>query len=160
MSIAYHPPVPDDDGQRVHLGGANAEFVRIHVLARAQAPDFWDGNWMTREVTLRFGGFQGAFQANLRTTELQEFYAELQALHTRLSGTAHFAGMEEQLILTLEGVGRGHIAVHGQAQDVAGTGHVLRFRLDLDQTELGTVMKQVAELLQRYPVRGTPGGGS
>ena len=51
--------VPDDDGQRVHLGGANAEFVRIRALAREQEPDFWDGNWMTCEVTLRFGGFQG-----------------------------------------------------------------------------------------------------
>jgi hypothetical protein len=64
--------------------------------------------------------------------------------------------MEEQLILTLEGDGRGHIAVHGQTQDVAATEHVLRFRLELDQTEPGTVMKQVAELLRRYPVRGTP----
>ena len=149
-------PLPDDVGQRVHLGGASAEFVSIRVLTRAQETDFWDGNWMTCEVTLRCGGFRGAFEANLWTTEFEEFFPELQALHARLSGTAHFAAMEEQLILTLEGDGRGHIAVHGQAQDVAGAGHVLRFRLDLDQTELGTVMKQVAELLRRYPVRGTP----
>jgi hypothetical protein len=148
-------PLPDDVGQRVHLGGASAEFVSIRVLSRAQEPDFWDGNWMTCDVTLRLGGFQGAFQADLRTTEFQEFYPQLQALYAQLSGTAQFTAMEEQLILTLEGDGRGHIAVHGQAQDVAGTGHVIRFRLELDQTELGTVMRQVAELLQRYPVRGT-----
>ena len=149
-------PLPDDQGALVHVGGAAAEFVAIRVLTRSPEPDYWDGNWLTCDVTLHVGGFRGAFHANLRTTEFQQFFEQLQELQARLTGTARFEAMEAQLTLALEGDGRGHIAVHGQAQDVAGTGHVLRFRLDLDQTELSTAVKQVAALLRRYPVRGTP----
>lgn len=64
--------------------------------------------------------------------------------------------MEEQLHLRLRGDGRGHISVEGVARDGAGTGNELRFALELDQTHLFSTMVQLSELLNRFPVRGSP----
>jgi hypothetical protein len=61
------------------------------------------------------------------------------------------------LILTFEGDQRGHIAIHGEAQDRAGTGNHLRFALaPIDQTMLPDLLRQLAEILAAFPTRSKP----
>jgi len=136
--------------------GDDADFVTVSVLSRSNAADYWDGNWLSCEVAVQAGGFLGRFNANLRTDELERFYNEMHKLHKTLGGAATLATTEEQLRMELEGDGRGHILCRGRAQDVAGTGNVLQFEFTRDQTFLFSTVVNLGELLNRFPVRGTP----
>jgi hypothetical protein len=145
-----------EPGDRFQIGSNRAEQLLVKVISRSSAGDYWDGNWLTCEVRLYAGGFRGNFQANLRTDELERFAAQVRTLYDDLKTPALLEPMEEQLVLRLEGDGRGHVYCRGEARDVAGTGNLLRFELQLDQTQLFATMVQLSELLNRYPVRGSP----
>jgi hypothetical protein len=140
------------------LGGEAAEYVELTILGRSNpgATDFWDGNWLVTEVQLQSGGFTGAFKANLRTHEIADFAAELRGLHTALRGSAELRTMEQQLKLSFTGDGRGHLNVQCEAHDQAGCGNQLRFELSTDQTELPPLLRQLDDVLSRYPVIGKP----
>jgi hypothetical protein len=141
------------NGLAFHLGGQEREFVDVTVKGRShpKATDYWDGNWLRSEVRVVAGGFRGAFEADFRAEEFARFLKELEALYASLRGAAVFATLEEQLRLELDGDGRGHIAVRGQARDQAGTGHQLLFRLQLDQTMLSAVLDDLRRLVAAYP---------
>jgi hypothetical protein len=143
-----------ESGDRVHIGGAQREFVELRVLSRSSAADYWDGNWLACEVSVVVGGFRGRFEASLRTDEFLRFEEEVRKLHETLNGTAEFAAMEEQVRLELLGDGRGHVQCHGKLRDVAGTGNQLSFSLTLDQTQLSGTVAQLTAVLSRFPVRG------
>jgi hypothetical protein len=145
-----------EPGDHFRVGGREAEHIEVWVVSRSTAPDYWDGNWLSCQVRIASGGFRGRYPANLRTEELERFHAEVQVLYESLTGAAHLQTMEEQLTLELEGDGRGHVQCRGEARDVAGTGNLLRFLLMLDQTQLFGTMVQLSELLNLYPVRGSP----
>jgi hypothetical protein len=150
---------PQDEfepGDRFQIGNARAEHLAVEVLSRSQAEDYWDGNWLTCMVRISAGGFRGQFEANLRTEELESFAGQLRTLYDDLKATARLEPMEEQLNLVLQGDGHGHIQCEGRARDVAGTGNLLVFQLYLDQTQLFGTIAQLSELLNRYPVRGSP----
>ena len=151
-----NPNLEFEPGDRFHLGGHEAEYVEVRVVSRSEAEDYWDGNWLVCHVGLSAGGFRGGFKAHFRTDELGAFADEIRALYDRLKGVARFETTEEQLRLTLEGDGHGHIRCKGEARDEAGTGNVLQFEVALDQTQLFGTMTQLSELLNRYPVRGSP----
>ena len=149
-------PLEFEPGDRIHIGGAQREFVELHVLSRSSAADYWDGNWLACEVSVAVGGFRGRFEASLRTDEFLRFEEQARKLYETLNGTAEFAAMEEQVCLELLGDGRGHVQCRGTVRDVAGTGNQLSFSLNLDQTQLFGTVAQLAELLNRFPVRGKP----
>ena len=140
------------------LGGETTEYVEVTILGRSapDATDFWDGNWLLAEVRLRTGGFTGAFRASLRTHEIADFAAELGRLQTALGETAELRTMEKQLELSLVGDGRGHFQIKGEARDEAGMGNELLFALAMDQTELSPLLRQLDDVLSRYPVIGKP----
>ena len=93
----------------------------VKVISRSSADDYWDGNWLTCEIRLSAGGFRGKFQANLRPDELDRFAAQVRTLYDDLTTPAVLEPMEDQLVLRLEGDGRGHIHCRGEARDVDGT---------------------------------------
>ncbi len=140
------------------IGGENTEYVLVTITARSipEAMDYWDGNWLAAVVQLNAGGFSGRFSAYFRVDELIGFRKQVASLYKSLSGTAAFEPMEEQLKLRLEGDGKGHIAVRGHARDEAGIGNVLTFDLELDQTDLPTLLRSLDEALEAFPVRGAP----
>jgi len=137
-----------------HLGGAERDYVEVAVRARSYptATDYWDGNWLRSEVRIQAGGFSAGFEASFRAEEFARFLGELEALYTSLNGVAAFTTLEEQLKLELTGDGKGHVEVRGQARDVAGTGHLLRFRLHTDQTLLSAVLADLRRLVAAFPV--------
>jgi hypothetical protein len=145
-----------EPGDHFRLGGAEAEYLEVRVLSRSDAEDYSDGNWLQCVVQLAVGGFIGSFPANLRIDELATFATEVRRLYEDLRGTARFDSTEEQLDIVLQGDARGHIRCSGKARDDAGTGNLLTFAIDLDQTHLFGTMVQLEELLARFPVRGSP----
>lgn len=144
--------------QDICIEAERGDHLRISALRRCHPDqhDYWDGNWVESEIQVRASGFEGAFRANLRSEDFENFNRELTTLSKTLSGKATFSTMEDQLTFTMEGDGRGHIQVSGQATDVVGVGNRLEFSLRMDQTYLPPILKALSVVLKKFPVLGAP----
>ena len=141
--------------QRVAFGGEEHERLEIvvHGYERQATGDFHDDNWLSVDVSIQAGSFRGRFHAAFLTTELKAFRDELRALLETLKGEAVFHTLEEQLTLTLQGDGLGHIQLHGKALDQVGIGNCLEFGLAIDQTQLRSSVRALEAAVNAYPVR-------
>jgi hypothetical protein len=141
------------------VGRGNPE-IRLRPLARshAGATDYWDGNWVDTEISVRAGAFRGTWVACLRTDEFLGFRKDLERLHAELKGTGGFRSMEEWLDLRLKGDGRGHFELHAVALDRAGDGNRLEFELTIDQTEINSIVNSLRDLEAVFPVVGAEAG--
>jgi hypothetical protein len=75
---------------RFLIGSPSGERLSIDSL-RWEFPDstdFWYGNWVYANVTVKCGAFTGSYGALLRTDELAVFRAQLGTLYDNLSGHA------------------------------------------------------------------------
>lgn len=141
--------------QTFFFGGEDRERIQILVYGYERAPvgDYHDDNWLSVEVKVNAGAFNGKFQAAFLTEEIVSFLEELRILHSALRGKANFTTMEEQLSLTLEGNGLGHISLLGKTSDQPGIGNQLQFHLSLDQTQLQASLHSLEAVVNEYPVR-------
>ena len=129
------------------IGGETHEFVLVEIMGSNS-----DG-WISGQVKVQVGGFEGEFPADFNSWAFSDFRNQLGRLYELLSGTAIFTSYEKQLELRLDGNGRGQIALRGEAMDYAGTGNKLAFRLDIDQTHLPQILKDLDAALELYPAR-------
>jgi hypothetical protein len=118
---------------------------------------YMDGDlqWLVANVAIRTGGFTGGFSTSFLALDVSRFLGELRQLHATLQGRAQFTTWEKQIEITLEGNGRGQIAVTGDAMDQAGTGNRLRFDIGTDQTYLPKLIAQLESICTTYPARAT-----
>ena len=142
-------------GTYFSLGKTQEERVEVEVQGyeRAVSGDYHDDNWLTAEVRIRAGRFRGKVDAAILTVELQGFLVQLRTLHETLRGVAKFETLEEQLQLTLNGDGLGHIDVTGEVADEPGIGNRLLFKLHLDQSQLGASIRELESVTSRFPIR-------
>jgi len=147
-----------DDDRAILIGNEGGQHVIIRALSRSrpEQTDYWDGNWIESEVRVAAGAFRGAYHLSLRSEEFADFSRQVALLARSLSGTARFSTMEEQLELTLNGDGKGHVQVEGTAMDQAGIGNVLHFSFELDQTYLLKILRALEAVCSRFPVIGKP----
>ena len=73
-------------------------------------------------------------------------------LYERLGGEAELTTMEGWLTLRLTGDGRGHIEAECHLCDDPGHGNTLECYLTMDQTFLPPLLRQLAKVLETYPV--------
>ena len=139
------------------FGQLEKDRIEVDVLNYERQPigDYWDDNWLNVNITIQAGGFSGNAEANIITSELERFLAELKPLYETLSGTAVFKTLEEQLDLQLIGDGKGHIELNGIVADQAGIGNRLHFTLHFDQTQLRVSICELEKVLKQFPVRIT-----
>ena len=137
------------------FGQSEQERIEVEVYGYERAPvgEYHDDNWLTVEIRVRAGGFRGKASAAIITSELNAFLPELRALYANLSGTAVFVTIEEQLSLRLDGNGKGHVQLRGEIADQAGIGNCLHFSLALDQSQLGTSIRELERVVLQFPVR-------
>jgi hypothetical protein len=115
------------------IGKTGSEHVSIIVTDR---PD--SEGWMTATLEVSAGAWGGACGAWFHQGELRQFASEIEKLYDSLTGTAVLDPLEPYLELNLTGDGKGHVLVSGQAQDHPGA--ILKFRFELDQTELPAIV--------------------
>lgn len=140
----------------VSFGGDRYERVEIDVAGyerTEKSGEYFDDNWLRVRVTVAAGAFGGTFDSTFQTAELSALRAQLSALCESLKGSARFETLEGQLTLSFEGNGRGSVELRGEALDQAGIGNRLSFKLSLDQTQIGAAVKQLDEILSKFPVR-------
>jgi hypothetical protein len=77
--------------------------------------------------------------------ELGHFAQEIRELHRSLTGRAELQPIEPNLILTLTGDGKGHVAVEGEATNHFERATALQFRFDIDQTFLMRIAEALSE---------------
>jgi hypothetical protein len=140
------------------IGRPAADHVCIRPICRERpsSTDYWDGNWLSVEVAIRSGAFRGNYRANLRSDELARLLEGLAHLSQNLSGEAALQSMEQWIDLQLVGDGKGHFHVTGYVRDLPGTGNRLTFDFEIDQTELGPIVRDLEAILGEFPVKGDP----
>jgi hypothetical protein len=139
------------------FGQSERERIEVDVLRYERAPigEYHDDNWLTAEIRVQAGGFNGNAAVAIVTDELVRFVTELRPLFETLSGSAEFTTTEDQLALKLVGDGKGHIELRGEVADQAGIGNRLHFTLQFDQSQLGASIRELDRVLSQFPVRGS-----
>lgn len=130
-----------------HVGVRENEQAVVEVLNSTG-----DG-WLRSRVSLRMGAFAAEYPCMLDGGAFQRFESELRELQRALKGGARFSSYEGQFELEVTGDGNGHMLVNGQAMDVAGTGNTLSFRLELDQTDIPSILRELAAIVEAHPDR-------
>jgi len=138
------------------LGGSEYERLAVEVRGYSYpgATDAGDGNWLTCMVSIAAGGFRGTVDCSLRTEDFVAFESALLRLGENPRGAAEFSTMEGQLSLLITGDGLGHFEIRGEVADQPGVGNSLRWRLEVDQTQLAGTLRQVQAVTECLPVRG------
>ncbi|MCE0498621.1 MAG: hypothetical protein LV481_11815 [Methylacidiphilales bacterium] len=137
------------------FGQSERERIEVDVLNYERSPigEYYDDNWLTIKIGVHAGGFHGKAEAAILTFELVKFASDLRPLFETLRGTAEFSTMEEQLSLRLTGDGNGHVELSGEVEDQAGIGNRLKFKLQIDQSQLGASIRELEEVTTKFPVR-------
>lgn len=131
----------------------------VHGYQFRDACDEDDANWLNATARCSDNGasvvVRGAF---IGTAELLAWQREVETLAARLAGTARLACLEPQLLVMLEARPLGAIDMQVWiTPDETTQEH--RFRFAIDQSYLGSLAAQCAQVLERYPVRGPGAAG-
>ena len=150
MSRATRPAVREPD---MALGGLS---VWIFGREFPDTDDYWDGNWLNVRVRMKAPGAlleaEGAF---LRVPELSAFNSDLRRLYETLWGSAVLDCLEPNLHLKLNALSLGHIEVRVSiTPDPLSQKH--EFEFGVDQSYLAPLLQSCEEILERYPLRGSP----
>jgi hypothetical protein len=140
----------------VSFGGERYERVAIDVSGYAypeRTGEYHDDNWLRVQVNVAAGSFRVSYDALFQVAELQGFESQLSSLYSAPEQTAHFETLERQLSLELTGNIRGAVTLRGIAEDQPGIGNRLHFSLSLDQTQVGSALQQLRDILILYPLR-------
>jgi hypothetical protein len=137
------------------FGQSEHDRLEVDVLRYERVPigNYWDDNWLNSHVRISAGGFRGKVDASILAGELTQFLTQLRTLYATLSGTAEFSTLEEQLHLVLTGDNKGHIELVGELADRPGIGNRLHFTLQFDQSQLGTAIRELEDVLSQFPIR-------
>ena len=138
------------------FGGAKFERIEIEVLVYERdnfVGEYYDDNWVTGNATLQVGKFRGKYSASFLTEDFPPFLDQLVRVYESLTGQAEFFTLEGQLSLLVRGDGRGHINIQGEAIDSLGIGNRLKFKLEIDQTQLTRSIEDLKAIISRYPTR-------
>lgn len=142
---------------RVTLTADEGDQIVFEVAGREHGTDdYWDGNWLLCQVSVRARGSRSAFDASLRAEEFVRMRDGVRVCMTDLKGTFVFETMEEQLSIVAKGDGLGHFTAECSARDAAGWGNQLTFQLQFDQTRLAPLLAELDALAEAYLVIGKP----
>lgn len=138
----------------VHFG-SGVDYLALWIPGRVHAgrQDYWDGNWLRCTAEVSVGTFRGTFEWQLRNEDLLRFMRALEHLDDR-SGVAILDTLDGWLDIQVTRDDQNHIEARCQLMDNPEGGDSLEFRLLLDQTSNSTLMGQLRDVLERFPVVG------
>jgi hypothetical protein len=114
--------------------GSESEFVKLVLPYRSE-------EWIETNVSIAVQGFTGSLNAFFDVRDFVSFENELQTLYQNLQGTATLQPLEEQVLLTLVGNGKGGITMNGIAR--SSFENQLEFMIELDQTFIPEILMQL-----------------
>lgn len=137
------------------IAGQDRQQLVVTVFKYEQdfSSEYYDDNWLVVSVRLRVGQFSAEFDAAFLTQEIVDFKNELQKLYDTLKGMARFSTIEGQVSLEVVVNDCGNMIVSGVVVDNLSLGNKLEFSFQSDQTYLKTALKEIDEVVSRFPVR-------
>ncbi|MFG0320089.1 MAG: hypothetical protein ACF8XB_22645 [Planctomycetota bacterium JB042] len=139
----------------VVFGGT--EFERFAIEVRGYSyptrTDESDGNWLNCRASVAAGGFRGSVECSLRAEDFEALERSLSKLLDEPRGRAEFTTDEEQVAFRIEGDGLGHFEVHGEVVEQPGVGNRLRWRIEVDRSQVAAALRQVRAIKAAVPVR-------
>lgn len=128
---------------------SDSEFLQIHIVSYPEESKQWPyEDWIVVNIRLGAGGFQGSFAAYFESRDFVQLRADLERLYKNLNGFASFEPTEEQLVMRIEGDGKGHFEAQCVAIDRAGDGNELSFTLQFDQTYIPRMLNDLDKVIQ------------
>lgn len=129
--------------------------VWVHGRQFPEVEDYDDGNWL--RVTVYCGASGSEVWTNgaiLTTIDIAAFGEQCAAMFGGDTGVAELAPCEPELKVSLEVTDSiGHIrALVELTPDHLRQSH--RFEFEVDQSYLPSIIKQCAEIVREYPIRG------
>ena len=119
--------------------------------------DYWDSNWLSVRASVEApGAFIEVSGPWLRTDAIARFKEQLAALDRELGGTAELSCVEPALNVKVVCGKLGHIEVTIEITPDHMT-QLHRFMFAIDQTNLTGAMAGCRRILERFPVKSTPG---
>ncbi|TKD72310.1 hypothetical protein [Pseudalkalibacillus hwajinpoensis] len=142
---------------KLHLLGDDMKIV-IEVMGRSHPDrtDYWDGNWVFSNVTLQIPGYKADFCADLRTDEFLSFQNQLKDMDEKMKGKALLDSMEGAVKIEGKMNLLGKLMWTCETCHPIGTGAVLQFEFDSDQSYLPKLIKELEGILTSYLVIGKP----
>ncbi|WP_165996194.1 hypothetical protein [Bacillus sp. Cs-700] len=138
------------------LGDETNIVIKVIGRQHPDATDYWDGNWIFSIINIEIPGYSVEFPASLRTDEIFSFMEELKNLDETLKGKASFKNMEDFIVLEAEVDLTGKVMWTGETCYPLGTGAVLKFDFESDQSYLKYIIKELKAILEEIPVIGKP----
>ena len=136
---------------------ARGILLTVHRRTHAGAEDYWDGNWLSTDIRATICGFNVRVDADLRVDEFEAFRSEVSELHSGARRDAKLETMEGWISMHLTLTDRlGHICCTGTILDEPGIGNHLEFSLDIDQSYLPQLVRELDEVLVNFPIVGAP----
>jgi hypothetical protein len=130
-----------------------SDFIRVIInnqpFPNAEIP--WDESWLDTTISVQLGAFSGTFFANLQTWDFQKLLNEFIELHKNLNHCFTYEATEQQLSFNCKGDGIGHIGLNGSVMDQCGIGNELSFKIELDQSCLPDIIRQLEYISKVYP---------
>ena len=117
------------------------------------AADSSDANWLVCRVRVGVGPFRGEVSATFTTHDFERFRQELRGLLGRERASAAFETYEQVLELRIEGKPTGATPISGTIRYTLGPNVVVSFKLDSDQSYLGSVLEALDAVTQQFPIR-------
>lgn len=136
-----------------HLKIAGLE-IWIQGREFPDATDYWDGNWL--RILARYKVDRSQIEVwgpIIRLDELTGFKKGLEACHSTLTGTAKLACIEPNLAIECVSRGNGHFEfITRITPDHLTEEHI--FKASLDQSYFPPIIRQLDEILVKYPIKG------
>ncbi len=134
---------------RVLIGDEDDQHVSIVVLRR-DSHDTGDRAWLLTRVSVRAGQWTGKFKACVRMEEFVAFRRRLKSLKSAPGQVATCGSLENWLELRVSAESSGQLLVQGAAIDECGTGNLLKFNFEIDQSELPNIIAQLEGIVQTF----------
>ena len=118
--------------------------------------DFWDGNWLTTEISCETENARINFRDNcIRNVELRSFEEQLQSLNDRRAKSAELQPMEPYVAWRIATQGSlGQLSSEIGLKPGCDESH--SFVFTIDRSYIPPLVQQIRSVLYAYPVRGEP----
>lgn len=134
------------------LGSETKVEIKIFERLYPESIGSWERDWVKSAISVEIPGYSANFLADLRTEEFKEFRDQLAAMNQELEGTGSLISLENAIEAKAVMDSLGGIYWEVSTCYPIGTGAVLTFGFDSDQSYLYQLVKELDEVLKEFPV--------
>lgn len=133
----------------------SGDFIRIVPIKYKYSgdSDVWDKNWLDIKIEVKADAFAAKYNADLRTYDFKTLKEYFEYIYNHLDGEFKFEDIEHHLEFNLKGDGIGHFEIYCIVTNNPGyMESSLSFYLSIDQTQIMPLVRQLDNIVSRFPI--------